>query len=171
MYLLPTSDRLRGRCRQVATRLGLAVPCPTLLPAGVPGGPPPTVCDRRWDPCGTPASGFLLELTGFLVPSGYIGAYPEQGEWLAVAAAGRPAVFAVACVGARPLAGVRVRGRSGGLFACPFESGPHGGGLLLRWRERGTVMALSVSGRTDPYRRLALALAAHLELVAPAVRR
>jgi hypothetical protein len=171
VYLLPTSDRLRGRCRQVATRLGLAVPCPRLLPAGVPGGPPPTVCDRRWDPCGTPASGFLLELTGFLVPSGYIGAYPEQGERLAVAAAGRPAAFAVACAGARPLARATVRGRSGGLFACPFGSGPHGGGLLLRWRERGTVMALSVSGRTDPYRRLALALAAHLELVAPAVRR
>jgi hypothetical protein len=171
VYLLPTSDRLRGRCRQVATRLGLAVPCPRLLPAGVPGGPPPTVCDRRWSPCGTPASGFLLELTGFLVPSGYIGAYPEQGERLAVAAAGRPAAFAVACAGARPLGSMRVRGRSGGLFACPLESGPHGGRLLLRWWERGTVMALSVSGHTDPYRRLALRLAADLELVAPAVRR
>jgi hypothetical protein len=43
--------------------------------------------------------------------------------------------------------------------------------VLLRWRERGTVLAVSVSGRTDPYRRLALALAAHLEVVAPAVRR
>jgi hypothetical protein len=170
VYLLPTSDRLRDRCRQAATRLGLAVPCPRLLPAGVPGGPPPTVCDRRWGPC-VPASGFLLELTGFLVPSGYIGAYPEEGERLAVAAARQPSAFAVACAGERPLGSVRVRGRSGRLVACPFGSGPHGGGLLLRWRERGTVMALSVSGHADPYRRLALALAAHLELVPPAVRR
>jgi hypothetical protein len=77
----------------------------------------------------------------------------------------------VACAAARPLGGMRVRGTRGGLFACPLGSGPHGGGLLLRWRERGTVLALSVSGRTDPYRRLALALAAQLELVAPAVRR
>jgi hypothetical protein len=171
VYLLPTSDRLRGRCRQAATRLGLAVPCPRLLPAGVAGGPPPTVCDRRWRPCGTPASGFLLELIGFLVPSGYIGAYPEQGERLAVAAAGRRSAFAVACAGERPLGSARVRGRSGRLVACPFGSGPHGGGLLLRWRERGAVMALSVSGHADPFPRLALALAAHLELVPPAVRR
>jgi hypothetical protein len=170
VYLLPTSERLRGRCRQAATRLGLAVPCPRLLPAGVPGGPPPAVCDRRWGPC-APASGFLLELTGFLVPSGYIGAYPEQGERLAVGAAGRPAAFAVACAGERPLGRVGVRGTGGRLVDCPFGSGPHGGGLLLRWRERGAVLALSVSGRTAPYRRLALALAARLELVAPAVRR
>jgi hypothetical protein len=169
VYLLPTSDRLRGGCRQAATRLGLAVPCPRLLPAGVPGGPPPAVCDRRWGPC-APGSGFLLELTGFLVPSGYIGAYPEQGERLAVGAAGRPAAFAVACAEERPLGSVRVRGTRGRLVTCPFGSGPHSG-VLLRWRERGTVMALSVSGRTEPSRRLALALAAHLELVAPAVRR
>jgi hypothetical protein len=167
VYLLPTSERLRGRCRQAAARLGLAVPCPTVLPAGVPGGPPPTVCDRRWRPCGTPESGFLLEATGFLVPSGYIGAYPEDGERLVVAAAGRPAAFAVACAGERPLAHARLRGTRGRLSDCPFGSGPHEG-LLLRWRERGAVMALSVSGRTDPYRRLALGLAARLELVPPA---
>jgi hypothetical protein len=169
VYLLPTPDRLRGRCRQAAARLGLVVPCPTLLPAGVPGGPPPTVCDRRWGPC-EPGSGFLLEQTGFLAPSGYIGAYPEEGERLAVAAAERPAAFAVACSGERPLGSMRVRGTRVRLFACPSGSGPHGG-VLLRWRERGTVLAVSVSGHTDPYRRLAQALAAHLELVPPPVRR
>jgi hypothetical protein len=171
VYLLPTSDRLRGQCQQAAARLGLTVPCPTLLPAGVPGGPSPTVCDPRRHGCDPPASGFLLELTGFLVPSGYIGAYPEEGERLAVGAAERAAASAVACTGGRPLGGRQVRGTRGRLFACPFGSGPHGGGVLLRWRERGTVLAVSVSGHTDPYRRLAQALAAHLELVPPPVRR
>jgi hypothetical protein len=124
-YLLPTSGRLRGRCRQAAERLGLAVPCPTLLPALPPGAPPPTVCERR-RPCDQPESGFLLEATGFLVPSGYVGAYPETGARLAIAAARRPAAFAVACAGERPLAHARVRGTRGRLSDCPFGSGPHG---------------------------------------------
>jgi hypothetical protein len=38
--------------------------------------------------------------------------------------------------------------------------------LLLRWREGGVVNALSVTGQATE-RRLALALAANLELVAP----
>ena len=165
VYLLPTSARLRGRCRQAAERLGLAVPCPMLLPALSPGAPPPTVCERR--PCGEPESGFLLQASGFLVPSGYVGAYPETGARLAIAAARRPAAFVVACAGERPLAHARVRGTRGRLLACPPGSGPHGDGVLLRWRERGTIMTLSVSGHTDLYRRLALGLAGHLELVPP----
>jgi len=40
--------------------------------------------------------------------------------------------------------------------------------VLLRWREGGVVMAMSVSGRTASYRRLVLVgLAAHLDLVRP----
>jgi hypothetical protein len=164
VYLLPTSDGLRGRCRRAAERLGLAVPCPTVLPARSPGAPPPTVCGR---PCEQPASGFLLETTGFLVPSGYIGAYRETGARLAIASARRTA-YLVACAGERPLAPVTVRGARGRLFECPPGSGPHGDGLLLRWRERGAVMALSVSGRTASYRRLLVTgLAPHLELVPP----
>ena len=167
VYLLPTSSRLRGRCRQAGERLGLAVPCPRWLPALSPGAPPPTVCERR-PPCGQPAFGFLLEATGFLVPSGYVGAYPETGARLAIAAGRRSAAFAVACPGERPLANARVRGTRGRLFECPLGSGPHGGGMLLRWRERGVVLAASVSGRTASYRRrLLLGLAARLELVPP----
>jgi hypothetical protein len=166
VYLLPTSSRLRGRCRRAAERLGMAVPCPRWLPARSPGAPPPTVCEPG-HPCDDPASGFVLETTGFLVPSGYIGAYRETGASLAIAAARRPAAFAVACAGVRPLAHASVRGTRGRLFDCPAGSGPHGG-LLLRWRERGVVMAMSVSGRTASYRRrLVLGLAAHLELVLP----
>jgi hypothetical protein len=73
----------------------------------------------------------------------------------------------VACPGARPLARVRVRGHRAGLFQCPPGAGPHRDGLLLRWRERGTVMAVSMTGQLTAHRRLLLALAGRLELVPP----
>jgi hypothetical protein len=74
---------------------------------------------------------------------------------------------ALAWAGGRPVGEARVRGRVGGPFECPPEAGPHADGLLLRWREGGTFMALSVTGHLADVRRLVLALAAHLEL-APA---
>ena len=169
-YLVPTSARLRRQCRQAAERLGLVVPCPTVLPASSPGAPPPKLCERRL-PCGDPRMGFLLESTGFEVPSGHVGAYAAPAARLVVAAARRPTASAVACVGERPLGPVRVRGTRGGLYQCPQDSGPHRGGLLVRWRERGTVMALSVTGRGDLHRRVVLALATHLELVPAGSRR
>ena len=49
----------------------------------------------------------------------------------------------------------------------PAQPEPHHEGLLLRWREGGTFMALSVTGHLADVRRLVLALATHLEL-APA---
>jgi hypothetical protein len=123
------------------------------------------VCPR---PCGDPRFGFLFEVRGFVVPSGYVGAYPEVGRRLVVAAARRPAAAAVACAGARPLGRARVRGRDGGLFRCPPGDGPHRDGLLLRWGERGLVLAVSVTGRPVVDRRLVATLAVHLELVPPA---
>jgi hypothetical protein len=167
VYLLPTSSGLRDQCRRAAERLGLAVPCPRRLPALSPGAPPPTVCGPR-RPCEEQVSGFLLEASGFLVPSGYVGNWRDAGARLAIAADRRPEAFAVACAGERPLAHAEVRGTRGRLFECPPWSGPHDDGLLLRWRERGTIMAMSVGGRTASHRRrLLLGLTAHLELVPP----
>jgi hypothetical protein len=167
-HLLPTSDGLRGRYPGGRRARGAGGAFPTVLPAFSPGAPPPAVCERQRG-CEQPASGFLLEATGFLVPSGYIGAYRETGARLAVAASRWPGTDLVACAGERPLATTGVRGTRGRLFECPPGAGPHGGdGLLLRWRERGVVIALSVSGRTASYRRLLVRrLAAHLELVPP----
>jgi hypothetical protein len=164
VYLVPVPEGVRRDCRRAAGRLGFAVPCPRLRPTPPLGAPPPAVCPR---PCGDPGFGFLLQDTGFLVPSGYVGAYPEVGRRLVVAAARRPAAGALACAGARPVGEARVRGRVGGLFECPPSPSPHDEGLLLRWREGGTLMALSVTGHLADVRRLVLALATHLEL-APA---
>jgi len=167
VYLVPVPDRVRRECRLAAGRLGFPVPCPTLRPIPSQGSPPPAVCQRP-PPCGEPAFGFLFEDSGFVVPSGYVGSYPEVGRRLVVAAARRPSATAVACVREGPVAQARVRGHRGGLFQCPPDDpGPHHDGLLLRWRERGTIMAVSVTGHPAAHRRLVLALAAHLELVPP----
>jgi hypothetical protein len=166
VYLVPVPDQVRGACRRAAGRLGFPVPCPTVRPVPSRNSPPPAVCQRPW-PCDDPGSGFLFLDSGFVVPSGYVGAYPEVGRRLVVAAARRPAATAVACVGERPLGRARVRGHRGGLFRCPPEAGPHGDGLLLRWRERDTIMAVSVTGDLAAHRRLVLALAGRLELMPP----
>jgi hypothetical protein len=166
VYLVPVPAQVRRQCREAAGRLGFAVPCPRLRPAASRGAPLPAVC-RGPPPCDDPGFGFLLEDAGFVVPSGYVGAYPEVGRRLVVAAARRPAAGAVACAGAWPVARARVRGRDGLLVRCPEGTGPHGGGLLLRWREGGIVLAVSVTGRPDEVRRLVIALAAHLDLVPP----
>jgi hypothetical protein len=173
VYLVSTPAQLRRQCRRAADRLGFAVPCPRLRPVALSGAPPPTVCVGR-RPCGDPEPGlpdpepgFLYLASGFVVPSGYVGGFGDSGARLAVAAAERPTAFAVACAGARPVAPARVRGNRGRLLECPPESGAHRGGTLLRWRERGTTMAVSVTGHSGLHRRLVLALAARLELVPP----
>jgi hypothetical protein len=117
--------------------------------------------------CGGADPGFRYEAGGFVVPSGFVGNFRDASSRLAVAAARWPTAFAVACAGERPIAPARVRGREGRLFDCPPQASPHYDSTLLRWRERGTIMVVSVSGHTDLHRRLVLALAAHLALVPP----
>src|SRR6266508_5364651 len=74
--------------------------CPSLLPQPPPNAPPPTMCDRR-SPC-SPESAFLLEVSGFVVPPGYVGVDPATGARLAIGAAKTVAAFPVACFGERP---------------------------------------------------------------------
>jgi hypothetical protein len=161
VYLVRVPDGVRGECRRAAGRLGFPVPCPRLRPVPSLGEPPPAVCPP---PCGRPGFGFVFEDSGFVVPSGYVGAYPEVGRRLVVAAARRPVAGAVACPGERPVSRPQVRGYRAGLFRCPSGTSVHHDGLLLRWREGGVVIALSVTGQATE-RRLVLALAASLELV------
>ena len=71
VYLAPTSSSFRARCRQVADRLGFAVPCPGLLPTLVPGVRPPRLCEEPL----TCRRGLALRFQwdGFQVPLGYLG--------------------------------------------------------------------------------------------------
>jgi hypothetical protein len=163
-YLVRTGAGLRRQCRQAAGRVGYAVPCPTLLPALAPNTVPPAPCEAPTT-C-TPASGFMFLIGGFTVPSGSVVAYQNFGGQLLIAAARRPTAYAVSCDGERPLAHTSVRGRRGVVSECPLESDPNGG-VLVRWRDRGTFLVVSISGRGDLQRRLVLAVAAHLEMVPP----
>jgi hypothetical protein len=55
----------------------------------------------------------------------------------------------------------------GNLYECSPQTGAHFGGVLLRWRDAGVVMAVSLHGHSELNRRLVVALAAHMELVPP----
>jgi hypothetical protein len=103
-----------------------------------------------------------------VVPPGYVGIDPATGARLVIAAATTATAFPVTCVGERPVATVSLRGTRGRLLECPPQSTVHRGSVLLRWRERSVVIAVSVHGHTDLNRRLVRALAAHLKLVRPA---
>jgi hypothetical protein len=62
---------------------------------------------------------------------------------------------------------IQVRATRGGLFECRPGAGAHLGGVLLRWREEGVVVAVSLAGHTELNRRLVLLLVARMKLVLP----
>lgn len=165
IYLTPTGKQLDRRCQQAADGLGFPVPCPVLLPALSPGAVPPAPCDQRF-PCGR-GGGFVLEEDGFVVPPGYVGAAGQPHGRLVIAAARRAAHHVVACEGQQqPMATVTVRGRRGRLVQCT-GSGVHYDSVLLRWREQGVVMVVSLLGHNQLHQKLAMTVAAHARVVSP----
>ncbi len=168
VYLVPTGSRLQRQCQRAADRLGLAVPCPRLLPTGSPGSLPPRVCDRRYV-CGKGLP-FVLDWEGFAVPPGYVGVGRQALGHLVIAATGGRPQFPLACIGERMVATVKVHGMPARLLQCPSNShgfSLHGGGVLLRWSQRGVVVMVSLQGWTPLNQRLVQALAAHLQFMPP----
>jgi len=165
VYLTPTGSQLRHRCQHAADGLGFAVPCPALLPAMSPGAVPPAPCDQRFR-C-VQGGEFVLEQDGFVVPPGYVGAAGQAHGRLVVAAASRATDHVVACEGQQqPIATVTVRGGRGHLVGCS-GSGVHYDSVLVRWRERGVVMVVSVLGHNQLQQQLAMTVAAHARVVTP----
>lgn len=164
--LVPTSSVLRRQCREAADFLGFAVPCPMHLPASLPGAVPRRFCDPGF--LCVPGDGFLFEEGRLVVPAGDVGVDGRGQGRLAIAAATLVSSFPVACLGGRQVATVSLHGTQGTLYECPPRTGAHFGGVLLRWREQGVVMAVSLHGRSELNRRLVMALAAHMEVVLPA---
>jgi hypothetical protein len=165
VQLVPTPSGLRRQCREAANLLGFAVPCPMLLPASSPGVVPRRFCDPRF--LCVPGDGFLFEERRLVVPPDSLGVDGQGRGRLAIAAATRVAAFPVACLGGRKVATIEVRGTRGNLFECSPQAGAHLGGVLLRWREAGVVMAVSLHGHNQLNRRLVVALAANMEAVPP----
>jgi hypothetical protein len=168
VYLTPPSRAFRASCQQVADRLGFAVPCPGLLPTATPGTAPPRLCG----PSATCRRGRLLILThdGFVVPLGYVGAHggPATLQFVAMPAGGGPDRRRFDCPGERRIATPAVHRTRAVLAACP-QAAPSvlGGSVLLRWSERGTLVAVSTPGVGVVNQRLVATVAEHVDLVTP----
>ncbi len=168
VYLTPPSRGFQASCQQFADRLGLAIPCPGLLPTPAPGTPPPRLC-AELSLC---RRGQLLTLRedAFVVPPGYVGA-PGGFGMLSIDAtpihggAGRPDLQ---CLNERRIATLTVHRTRAVLVACP-EDPPSvlGGSVRLGWSEQGTLVVVTVLGSGEVNQRLAVVLADHLRLVRP----
>ena len=167
--LVLSSSGFRRQCREAADFLGFAVPCPVLLSASLPAAASRSFCDRQF--LCVPGEGFLFEKRRLVVPPDDMGVDGQGRGRLAIAAAKRVAAFPVACPGGRKVATIQVRGRRASLYECSPEAGAHFGGVMLRWREAGLVMAVSLHGHNQLNRRLVVALAAHMEAVLPSCGR
>jgi hypothetical protein len=170
VYLVPTAKRLQRRCQWAADRLGFAVPCPALLPAMSPGAVHPRPCDDARFACER-GTAFMLEQDGFVVPSGYGAAgQAGQGGGLVVAATRRAGDPTVACEGRQqPVATVTPHGIRGRMLHC-VGAGIHFDSVLVRWRERGVVMVVSVLGHKQLHQQLAMTVADHVRVVSPGRR-
>lgn len=165
VHLVPTPRGLRRQCREAAEFLGFPVPCPTLLPAFSPDAVARRFCDPEFL-CAA-GDGFVFEEREPMLPTDDAGADGRRPGRLAIAAAPRVAAYPVACLGGLKVGTVEVHERRGDLYECSPEAGAHFDGVLLRWREAGVVMAVSLYGHGEPNRRLVVVLAAHTEPVAP----
>jgi hypothetical protein len=165
VYLTPTGRWFQRRCQQAADGLGFAVPCPALLPATSPHAVPPEPCGRQF-PC-VRGGAFLLDHDGFVVPPGYVGADGQAQGRLVVAATSRADDLAAVCEEPQRLvAAVTPHGMAGQLIECS-GAGLHHDSMLVRWRERGAVMAVSVLGHARLQEQLALTVAEHTRVISP----
>jgi hypothetical protein len=168
-YVAPPDEELVSECRQAAGHLGMPVPCPGLLPTS-PGAiacnisdPAPCVFGRL----------FYFEDTGFSVPPGYVGtgtALRPSGHLLIIGArtGTRWAAVTQCHRGGKEIGRARVRGHPATLIECPESAGgDHSGHVLVRWIEESMSFVVSLHGLTEVNRRLATAVAIHIDVVTP----
>jgi hypothetical protein len=176
VHLTPTNQAFRTSCQQVADRVGLAIPCPGLLPTSPPGSPPPQLCE---DMSGCERGRWMVFAHRFAVPPGYVGALGGSDTVerfgalvvVAVTAPGSRRRSGAGCRNERQLATPTVQGTPAVLAACLDDPrGAHfslGGHVLLRWSQQDTLVTISVRGHSKVNQRLVVALADQLHLVPP----
>jgi hypothetical protein len=161
VYLVPAKRSLVTYCRRAARTAGFRVPCPTLVPvpAGSVGG-----CVGLGRCVGHGI--FVLE-GSFNGPPGYVGAEGRGGHlWFFAAVANR--VNQIQCCGGhRQEASFAVHGHRASWLEYPPGSDLNSGHVLLEWRERGVVYAVSLHGHSELNRQLDALLARRVQLIAP----
>jgi hypothetical protein len=169
VYLVPTSQGFRDRCRRIADRLGFAVPCPGLLPTSPPGVPPPRLC-------GFPrlcTAGRLLMFVQdqYAVPFGYVGIGDQGSLLVLLATPGRPMAGQLGpqCRHELRIGEPTVHGVRAVQATCVDDAheSVFGGAELLRWSSGGTFLVIAVAGRGQVNQRLAVALADHVRMAEP----
>lgn len=176
-YLIPVEPALGSQCRVAAERLGFHVPCPRLVPITPihPAGREEVECDRGFlltKVC-TYHETFLLEGRSFV-----FRAAPTATRWVGlghfVVMAARPeqhplpsdVLAPVRCRSQRPLGERTVAARPAAVLRCRDER--QGGPItVLRWLREGIVYEVGVRGHRPTNEALALAIARHVEFVAP----
>jgi hypothetical protein len=156
VYLEPAGLPLETRCRAAAVKLGLAVPCPTLIPS--------SATQQLNFGHGT----FVIEVD-FSGPPGYVGIEGSPGNHLFVQAyAHARRFFRDPCLNpANSTPGPVVHGATTGFIDCPEGSSMNSGHAVLVWQRSDVLYAVSVHGHTAVNRRIDLAIARGLRLLRP----
>lgn len=158
LYLVPPEGSLQGHCRRAAEHLGFTVACPSLVP-----GPEGSI---HVSDLGGEES-LILE-AGFRAPPDYVGVGGEpHGHLWVISTRPSHAGDSQSCFDPHPGGRTRIRGRPGRWVTCSEGAEINGGHIVLVWVESGVSHAVSLHGHTRTNRRLALALAERLVLIAP----
>ena len=172
-YLAPTGPGFRASCRRAAGRLGLAVPCPWLLPTSPEGTTPSSLCQPAScaRPRGIPPLRVLsFAQDAFAARPGSTGAPWSYGALSIVAVPLRDADGGqpFGCPGGRRVATPALHGRPAVLLACPAGSqGWSSDSVELSWSQGGSFVVVGLRGDGEPSRRLVVALAGGFRLVRP----
>ncbi len=182
--LAPATPTLSSQCATAADTLGFSVPCPSVVPTerGIPMDCPGPQGDQVV-PCvgyegATYYRVFVLQLSGFDVPRGYVGAGARgMGHFVLEA---RPVIDSPKspCIGAMRLGSRSLAGRNTSEFTCPSDNltverearhgeGIDAGHLLLEWRVAGVDYTASAHGPTTTNLALLVALVRSIKLVTP----
>ena len=175
---------LHTDCTTAAHRLGFLVPCPSRVPAvGGQGMSCPPPRGAMPAPCvglegQPPYPIFALELSGFDVPSDYVGVDGKANGHLVVEARPKRDSPPHPCIGAKRLGRVTVGHWSATEYTCPNDSvivqreamhgeGAHAGHLLLEWNQDGIDYLASAHGHTATNLTLLKQLVSSMTLIPP----
>ena len=177
--LVAASTELQSQCAAAANRLGFAVPCPAQVPtlAGQGMTCPASQGGMRAS-CVGGLDGFFLELSGFDVPSGYVGADGKATGHLIVEANRHDDRPPIPCIGGKRVAKVVAGSWTTTEYRCPNDSfavqrearhgeGAHAGHLLLEWSRDGIDYIASAHGHTTVNLDLLKRLVGSMTLIPP----